>query len=123
MLIRMTGIGTLVALVAAGIVTIGGVLGAESDGTNGSAARTALVIDAAAARDGRDLVDDRLRAIDAELRLPRTAAEARTNVRYFDTQDYRVVVAGPLTAAATDATGIPAVRAPDLTGAVAAVGR
>jgi hypothetical protein len=123
MLIRMTGFGTLVALFAAGTVAIGGVLGTESNGANGSAARTALVMDAAAARDGRDLIDDRLRAIDAELRLPRTAAEARTNVRYFDAQDYRVVVAGPLTAAAADATGVPAVRAPDLTGAVAAVGR
>jgi hypothetical protein len=123
MLIRMTGLGTLVALLAAGAVAIGGALGADSDGTKASAARTALVIDAAAARDGRDLVDDRLRAIDAELRLPRTLTEARTNLRYFDAQDYRLVVAGPLAAAAADATGIAAVRAPDLRGALAAVGR
>jgi hypothetical protein len=121
MLIRMTGSGTLVALLATGAVAIGGALGEESDGTK--AARTALVIDAAAARDGRDLVDDRLRAIDAELRLPRTPTEARTNLRYFDAQDYRLVVAGPLAAAAADATGIPAVRAPHIRGAVAAVGR
>lgn len=113
----------ITAVFAAVVVAAGGLIGATSSDGSGSSPKTAIVIDAAAARDGRDLVDDRLRAIDAELRLPRTAAEARTNVRYFDTQDYRVVVAGPLTAAATDATGIPAVRAPDLTGAVAAVGR
>ena len=121
MLIRMTGLGTLVALLVAGAVAIGGALGADSDGTK--AARTALVIDAAAARDGRDLVDKRLRAIDAELRLPRTPTEARTDLRYFDAQDYRLVVTGPLAAAAADTTGIPAARAPDIRGAVAAVGR
>jgi hypothetical protein len=101
----------------------GGLLGADSSDRAGSPPRTALVIDAAAARDGRDLVDARLRAIDAELRLPRTPSEATTNVRYFATQGYRVVVAGPRAGAAADAAGVAAVHAPGLTGALAAVGR
>ena len=65
------------------------------------APRTAIVIDAPAARDGRALVDPRLRAIEADVRLPRNAAEARTDVRYFAAQGYdRVVVAGPRSTAA-----------------------
>jgi hypothetical protein len=121
MLIRMTLIGTqIAALAAAGAVAAGGALGADSGDAAGSAPRTALVIDAAAARDGRDLVEDRLQAVDAEVRLPRTPAEARTDVRYFDAQDYRVVVAGPRANAAADATGVPAERASGLAGALAA---
>ena len=54
------------------------------------------MIDAAEGRDGRELVDERLRAVRAEVRLPRTPEEARANLRYFEAQDYRVVVAGPL---------------------------
>ena len=81
------------------------------------------MIDAPAARDGRDLVDARLRATDAEIRLPRTSAEARTNVRYFAAQGYRVVVAGSRASAAADATGVDAVQVPDLSGALAAVSR
>jgi hypothetical protein len=121
MLIRMTGLGTQIgALLAAGAVAVGGLLGAGSDR---SAPRTALVIDAAAARDGRDLVDPRLRGVDADIRLPRTADEARTDVRYFAAQGRRVVVAGRDAIAAARATGVHAMSAPDLAVAVAAAGR
>ena len=120
----MTDIGTqIAALVAAGAVAAGGVLGTDSGDPAGAPPRTALVIDAAAGRDGRDLVDSRLRELDAEVRLPRTRAEARTDVRYFAAQGYRVVVAGDAADAAADAAGVPAVRAPGLTGALAAVAR
>lgn len=102
-------------------VAAGGLLAGDSAGRAGSATRTALVIDAAAGRDGRELVDARLREVDAAVRLPRTSEEARTNVRYFAAQGYRVVVAGPRAGAAARATGVAAVRAPDLTGALAAV--
>ena len=70
-------------------------------GADHPAPRTAIVIDAPAARDGRALVDPRLRAVDADVRLPRDAAEARTDVRYFAAQGYdRIVVAGPRSTAA-----------------------
>jgi hypothetical protein len=120
----MTEMGThIAALLAAGAVTAGGLLGGEPAATPGLAPPTALVIDAAAARDGRDLVDPRLRAVDAEIRLPRTPAEARTNVRYFAALDYRVVVAGPQANAAAADADVAAVRAPDLTTGLAAVTR
>jgi hypothetical protein len=102
----MTGLGTAIASVlAAGVVAAGGLLGG---GSGESRSRTAIVIDAALARDGRDLVDPRLRALDAELRLPRTAAEARTDLRYLAAQGYRLVVAGPHSRAAAKATGVRA---------------
>src|SRR5688500_5819209 len=124
MRIRMTEIGTqITALLAAGALAVGGLVGTESDEPPGPASRTALVIDAAEARDGRVLVDPRLGDVDAEVRLPRTAAEARTNVRYFAKQGYRLVVSGPHAGAAADATGVAATSVPDLTGALAAVGR
>ena len=117
----MTGLGTQIgALLAAGAVAVGGLLGAGSDR---SAPRTALVIDAAAARDGRHLVDARLRGVDADVRLPRTADEARTDVRYFAAQGRRVVVAGHDAIAAARATGVRAMGAPDLASALAAVSR
>ena len=120
----MTGLGThIIALVAAGAVAAGGVLGADSGSPAWLAPKTALVIDAAEARDRRDLVDARLRAVDAEVRLPRTAAEARTNVSYFAAQGYRVVVAGPRAAGAAAAAGVAAVHAADLAGSLAAVRR
>jgi hypothetical protein len=120
MLIRMTGFGTGVAtLLAAGAVALGGVIDVGS-GNEHPAAPTALVIDAALARDGRDLVDPRLESTGAEVRLPRTAVEARTNVRYFEATGYRVVVAGTN---ATAAAGTSAVREPDLAGALAAIRR
>ena len=52
------------------------------------------------------------------MRLPRDAAEARTDVRYFAAQGYdRIVVAGPRAAAAADGPAI--VRVADCGGAAA----
>jgi hypothetical protein len=120
----MTGLATSIgtALVA-GALALGGSLG--DDGTSSGSgvrdgARTALVIDASQGRDGRELVDPRLRDLDADVRLPRSSEEARTNVRYFDALGYRVVVAGPQASAAAKATGVEAVRAADLPQALAA---
>jgi hypothetical protein len=122
MLIRMTDIGTqLTALIAVVGVATGGLLG--SDSNEDPAPRTALVIDASAARDGRDLVDPRLKSVDADVRLPRNSTEARTNVRYFDKLGYRVVVAGPQASAAASAVGVDAERAPGLAGAVESASR
>lgn len=107
------------ALLAAGVLAVGGLLGTGSDRP---APRTALVVDAALARDGRALVDSRLRTAEAAVRVPRTQTEALTDVRYFAALGYdRVVVAGPrsLSAAAHSHTG--AVAAADLEGALAAV--
>jgi hypothetical protein len=115
----MTGLGTQIGtLLAAAAVAAGGLLAGE--GAQPSVTPSALVIDAAAGRDGRDLVDAGLRSVDAEVRLPRSAAEARTNIRYFDALGYRVVVAGPDAGAAARATGVPAVRAADLPAALEA---
>jgi hypothetical protein len=122
MQIRMMDFGTqITALLAAVAVAGGGVVGATSG--DGSAPKSALVIDASAARDGRDLVDPRLRSADAEVRLPRTPAEARTNVRYMAELGRRVVVAGPKATAAAESAGVAAVRARDLNDALAAAAR
>jgi hypothetical protein len=113
----------ITAAIAAAAVAAGGLVGASSSDGPGHPPRTALVIDAAAAREGRDLVDPRLRSVDAEVRLPRTAAEARTNVRYLAELGKRVVVAGPKATAAAESAGVAAVRAGDLSAALAAAGR
>jgi hypothetical protein len=125
MFIRMTTLGTpIIALLAAGAATAGGLAGGADSGEPADPApRTALVIDAAEARDGRDLLDPRLEKVDAEVRLPRTRAEAQTNIRYFADQGYRLVVTGPRATAAADATGVAATSVPSLTGALAATGR
>jgi hypothetical protein len=118
----MTFIGThIAAVLAAGAVATGVAFGAESaaDG-DGGAAPTALVIDASLANHGRELVDPRLEDVDAAVRLPRDAEEARTNVRYFDELDYRVYVAGAEATAAAERTGVDATQAGDLDGALAA---
>jgi hypothetical protein len=122
MLVRMTGLGTQIgALLAAGAVAAGGLLGA---GSGRPAPRTAVVVDAALARDGRALVDPRLRAVDADVRLPRSQSEAGTDVRYFAAAGYdRLIVAGPRSTAAADAAGAAAQRAMGLDGALAAVRR
>jgi hypothetical protein len=118
----MMEIGTqITAVIAAAAVAAAGLAGASGDGA-GAASRTALVIDAAAARDGHNLVDPRLQAADADVRLPRTAAEARTNVRYLAELGRRVVVAGPKATAAANSTGVAAVTARDLSDALAAAG-
>jgi len=118
MLIRMTFIATGFAslVAAAGALAAGATL---APGADHPAPRTAIVIDAPAARDGRALVDPRLRAVDADVRLPRDAAEARTDVRYFAAQGYdRIVVAGPRSTAVAHGAGIVPVA--DLPAAVAA---
>jgi hypothetical protein len=118
----MTGLGTQIgALLAAGALAVGGLLGAGSDRP---APRVAVVLDAALARDGRALVDARLRTIDADVRLPRTQAEALTDVRYFAARGYdRVIVAGARSTAAAAQADAPARSASDLEGALAAVRR
>jgi hypothetical protein len=117
----MTEIGsTITAFLAGAAVALGGVL---AGGPDGLAPRTALVIDAAAGRDGRELVDARLRDAEAEVRLARTSTEARTDVRYFAAQGYRVIVAGPRATDAAASTGVQAVRAEDLAEALRAVRR
>jgi hypothetical protein len=116
----MTGIGSqITALIGAAAVAAGGLLGAGSDSDRQP--RTALVVDAALARDGRELVDARLRNSTAELRVPRNPAEARTDVRYLSAGGYRLVVAGPQASAA--AAGTRAERASTVAGAVAAARR
>lgn len=120
----MMDFGThITAVIAAVVVAAGGLVGATSSDSSGSSPKTAIVIDAAAARDGRDLVDPRLEDADAEVRLPRTAAEARTDVRYMAELGKRMVVAGPQATAAADSTGVAAVKTRGLTSALAAAGR
>jgi hypothetical protein len=117
-LIRMTVIGTHVASVlAAGAVAAGSVFAAGSDEPT---TPTALVIDAALAQDGRDLVDSRLEHVDAAVRLPRDAGEARVNVRYFEALGYHVYVAGPDATAAAERTGADATPVDGLDGALKA---
>jgi hypothetical protein len=118
----MTGLASaVVSIAAAGALAVGGAL---APGAGHPAPRTALVIDAPAARDGRALVDPRLRTTEADVRLPRTAAEARTDVRYFAAQGYdRVIVAGPRSTAAAQSSTVAAQRAADLPDALAAVRR
>jgi hypothetical protein len=116
----MTEIGTqILAFLGAAAVAAGGLMGASSDPDRQT--RTALVVDAALARDGRELVDAQLRDAADELRVPRTAEEARTDVRYLAASGHRLVVAGPQARAA--AAGRPAERAATVAGAVAAAGR
>jgi hypothetical protein len=121
----MTPIGTALAgALAAGAIATGGAFGAGADadtaGAGAHTARNALVIDASLARDGRELVDARLEAADAEVRLPRNADEAVTNVRYFDELGYTVIVAGDNATAAAEGTGEPAVYTTGLDSALAA---
>src|SRR5919204_3427387 len=122
MFIRMTGLATQIgALLAAGAAAAGGLLGA---GSGRPVPRTAVVVDAAIARDGRALVDPRLRALDTAVRLPRTRTEALTDVRYFAAAGHdRVIVAGPRSTAAASLAGGAAVRAGGLDGALAAARR
>jgi hypothetical protein len=104
----------------AGVAAVGGAFAGDS---GQSQPPTALVVDAAAARDGRDLVDDRLQSVAAAVRLPRTRDEAETNVRYFGTHGYRVIVAGELAGAGARAADVAAVEASDLESALARAGR
>jgi hypothetical protein len=120
MLIRMTLIGThIAAVLTAGAVAAGAVFGAEAS-TGQDAQPTALVIDSSLASHGRELVDPRLDDIDAAVRLPRNADEARTNVRYFDALDYRVYVTGARSTAAAERAGVNVTAVDGLDGALAA---
>jgi hypothetical protein len=124
MFIRMTtGAPKISALLVATAIASGAVLDAGAAGPADPRARTALVIDAALSANGREVVDPRLRGLDADVRLPRTSSEARTNVRYFDELGYRVVVAGPAASEAASAAGIDAVWTADLPQALQAVKR
>lgn len=119
----MTSLGSSLATFVAGLAAAAGLLGSATGERPESGAGTALVLDAAEGRDGRELVDQRLRAVRAEVRLPRTPEEARTNLRYFEAQGLRVVVSGQNALAAAEATGVHAVQAADLREALTAVGR
>ena len=118
----MTWLSTQIAvvLVAAAVAT-GAAFGADGDG-GGARTPTALVIDASLARDGRELVDPRLADVDAAVRLPRSAEEARVDVRYFDALGYRVYVAGSTAAAAAERTRVPATEVDGVAGALRAGG-
>ena len=116
----MTFLGThIAAVLAAGAVATGVAFGADA-GADGAGRPTALVVDASLARQGRDLVDRRLEHVDAAVRLPRNATEARTNVRYFDELGYRVYVAGAQATGAAEAIGVDATPVDGLEGALAA---
>ncbi len=118
----MTLIGRQIAAVlTAGAVAAGAVFGAEAS-TGADAQRAALVIDSSLASHGSELVDPRLDDVDAAVRLPRNADEARTNVRYFDALDYRVYVVGARSTAAAERTGVDATVVDGLDGALAAPG-
>jgi hypothetical protein len=89
-------VAALLAVAFAGVAGLAFAAGPHA-GTAAAAPRTALVIDAA----GRPRAAlERARAAagpGVAVRVPRTAAEAAADVRYFAAQRYRaVVVAGPL---------------------------
>jgi hypothetical protein len=110
----------ITSLLAAGVVATGSLFAAGFAGGSDDQNRpTALVIDASLASHGRELVDPRLKDVDAEVRLPSNATEARTNVRYFDALDYKVYVAGSDATAAAAATGVEATDTGGLDGALA----
>jgi hypothetical protein len=122
MLIRMTYFGTHIAAVfAAATLAAGAVLAADASTGHESAQPTALVIDASLASHGRRLVDPRLDDVDAPVRLPRDAGEARTNIRYFDALGYRVYVAGGDATKAARDSGAEATEVDGLDAALAAV--
>jgi hypothetical protein len=117
----MTGIATtLGGLLAAGVLGAGTLFGGGPDSATAES-RTAIVIDASLASHGRDLVDDRLEGLGAEVRLPRDRFEAATDVRYFDKLGYTVVVAGDRATRAAEDAGEPAVYAGSVGTAVAAL--
>ena len=121
MLIRMTFIGThITSLLAASVVATGSLFAAGlAAGSDDQNRPTALVIDASLASHGRELVDPRLKDVDADVRLPSNATEARTNMRYFDALGYKVYVAGSDASAAAEATGVDATDTGGLDGALA----
>jgi hypothetical protein len=123
----MTSIRTSRGALTAGALVLAALFGgnavATGTGSDDQAPPTALVVDASLGRDGRELVDPRLKHVDAEVRLPRDAEEARTNVRYFDHLGYDVVVAGPQAVAASASTGVAATRVAGLDEALSLASR
>ncbi len=118
----MTEFTTVIAgLLAVAVVTAGGLLDGGSGGE--AAGRPALIADAALGRDGRDLVDRRLEAADADVRLPSTPAEARANLRYLAAQGRPLIVAGPETVRAANATGVSVQTTRSLAAALRALRR
>ena len=115
-------ISAIATVLAAGVVALGGAFDGDSGGSPESGPR-ALVIDAALARDGRDLLDPRLRDAGVELRVPRDAEEARLNVHYFAELDADLVVAGPDASAAAEAAHVSARQTDDAGSALAALVR
>ena len=71
--------------------------------TRGPDRPAALVVDAQLGRDGRELVAPALRDAGVTLRLPRTAREARVDVRYLVASGHDVTVVGPQSIAAAGA--------------------
>jgi hypothetical protein len=122
----MTYIRTSRGALVAGALVLAALFGGNAVATGADSDEprpTALVVDASLGRDGRELVDPRLKDVDADVRLPRSAEEAVTNVRYFEHLGYRVVVSGPRSVAAAAVAGVPAERASGLTDALSAASR
>lgn len=115
-------VSAIATVLAAGAVALGGAFDGGSGGSTESRPQ-ALVIDAALARDGRDLLDPRLRDAGVELRVPRDAEEARMNVRYFAESGVSLVVAGPDAVAAAGAAHASASHVDDTASALATLGR
>jgi hypothetical protein len=78
------------------------------------------VVDAQLGRHGRDLVDPALRDTGTTLRLPRSAREARLDVRYLVASGHDVTVVGPQSSAAA---GGRVRSAPDVAAALDALRR
>jgi hypothetical protein len=115
----MTLLGThMTAVLVAGVLAASAVFGAEASTGEDAPQQKALVIDSSLASPGTQLVDPRLKDLDAAIRLPRNADEARTNVRYFDALGYTVYVAGGTSTAAADQTGVDATEVDGLAGAL-----
>ncbi len=119
MLIRMTRRGGVAAVAAAAaLAACAATAWPAVDPGGRAAAGTALVVDAPLGRDGRELVDPALRDAGATLRLPRTAREARVDVRYLVASGYDVIAVGPKSSAVAGA-GVR--TAPDVPAALAAL--
>lgn len=95
---------TIAAAVAAALAAGAATAWPAADTPAGPSRPAALVVDASLGRSGRALIDPRLRAADAAVRLPRTTREARVDVRYLIASGHTVVAVGPQSSAAAGAT-------------------
>ena len=121
MLIRMTRRGGVAAVAAATALAACAATAWPAVAPGGHAVtRPALVVDAQLGRHGRELVDPALRDAGTTLRLPRSAHEARVDVRYLVASGHDVIVVGPQSSAAA---GGRVRSAPDVTAALAALRR